>query len=143
MRYRNCIIGKELSHPIQIAESLLTPYSLMTKELQKNAGIFKYNTPDNFLELLLQKKEPISVFTYRPKNPWSKAVGYYSSGKIHLNIRKLPEMDKLDLIGFLLHEYAHYSGLHHGTGPLRNYITEDKLKYSVPYYLSENVKKWI
>jgi hypothetical protein len=143
MRFKNCIIGKELTYPIQIAESLLTPYSIMYKDLQKNAGIFKYNTPDNFLDLLLEKKEPISVFTYRPKNPWSKAIGYYSNGKIHLNIRKLPTMDKLDLVGFLLHEYAHYSGLNHGTGYTRNYITEDKLKYSVPYYLSENVKNWI
>jgi hypothetical protein len=143
MRFRNCIIGKELSNPIQVIESLLTPYSIMTKDLKKNADIFKYNTPKNFIELLLEKKEPISIFTFKPKNPWSKVIGYYQNGKIHLNIKKLPFMTEDEIIGFLLHEYAHYSGLNHGSGPLRNYITEDKLKYSVPYYLSQNVKKWI
>jgi hypothetical protein len=143
MRFRNCIIGKELSNPIQVIESLLTPYSVMTKDLKKNADIFKYDTPKNFIELLLGKKEPIGVFTFKPKNPWSKVIGYYQNGKIHLNIKKLPFMTENEIIGFLLHEYAHYSGLNHGSGPLRNYITEDKLKYSVPYYLSQNVKKWI
>lgn len=143
MRFRNCIIGKEIVNPIRIAEYLLTPYSAMIKDLHKNASIFKYNTPENFIELLLEKKEPINVYTYVPKNPWSKVVGYFSNGKIHLNLKKYAAMSESDLIGFLLHEYAHYSGLNHGTGYFRNYITEDKLKFSVPYYLSENVKRWM
>lgn len=142
-RFRNCIISSEVGSAIRVAEKLLSPESKMIQELESNKASFKYNTPENFIELLLKKKEIINVYTYRPYNIWSKVIGHYSDGKIYLNLRKLPSMGHIDLVGFLLHEYAHYSGLHHGTGPTRNYITKDKLLYSVPYYLSENVAKWI
>lgn len=143
MRFRNCVISNEVKEAVNTAEMLLSPYSIMIKDLEKNKTIFKYDTPENFIDLLLQKRDPINVYTFRSSNPFSKVIGHYSNGKIHLNLRKLPTMDHLDLVGFLLHEYAHYCGLNHGTGMFRNYITKDKLQFSVPYYLSENVSRWI
>ena len=143
MVFRNCVISKEVPRAINDATSLLFAYSPMIRELKELKNHFKYDTPENFVEMLLSTKKIINVYTYRPKNPWSKVIGYYSEGKIHLNLKKLPTMDHYELVGFLLHEYAHYSGLNHGTGFTRNYVTDDKLIYSVPYYLSQNVKRWI
>jgi len=137
------VISKEVARAINDATSLLFAYSPMIQELTGMKNHFKYDTPENFVEMLLSTKKIINVYTYKAKNPWSKVIGYYSEGKIHLNLKKLPTMDHYELVGFLLHEYAHYSGLNHGTGFTRNYVTDDKLIYSVPYYLSQNVKRWI
>jgi hypothetical protein len=143
MIFRNCVISKEVASAIKVATDLLSPHSLMIKELSSIKNHFKYDTPDNFVELLLQQREPINVYTYRSKKPWSRVIGYFSNGKIYLNVKKLPTMEHKEIVGFLLHEYAHYCGLNHGTGFTRNYITEEKLVYSVPYFLSTCVERWL
>jgi predicted SprT family Zn-dependent metalloprotease len=100
---------------------------------------WKYGTKGDVLKTLLQEREPIHLFTYRPWNPFTKAIGYFDGKDIHININKLPRLSNSDLVGLLLHEYAHYCGFTHGN----NYKTEEKCLYSVPYYLSENVEKWL
>lgn len=81
----------------------------------------------------------IPVFTYKPINPWTKAIAYFDGDSVHFNIRKLPSLTVTEITGTLLHEYAHYCGFTHGN----NWKTEEKCLYSVPYYLSENVGRWL
>jgi hypothetical protein len=82
---------------------------------------------------------PVCVFIYRPFNPWTKAIAYFDGKAIHFNIRKLPFLTVEQITGTLLHEYAHYCGFTHGN----NFKTKEKCLYSVPYYLSENVSRWL
>ena len=137
MRFRNNIIDRNVAHAIKEVEKLLTPDSTMIKELSGKKD-FKYNSGNDVHLVLLQEREPIPVFTYRPWNPWTKAMGYFDGKAIHINITKLDTFDFKELCGLLLHEYAHYCNFMHGN----NFKTQEKCLYSVPYYLSENITKW-
>ena len=140
--FKNCTLRNEITTSIVLAHKLLSPYSLMMKEL-KQKNDWKYNTPDNYVELLSSYKGIINVFTYNSKNPWSKVVAYYEQGSINFNIRKLHQLDCVDIAGTLIHELCHHVGINHGEGKFRNYKTKDKSLYSVPYYISDNIKKWV
>ena len=140
MRFRNCIISHEITHAIKQVEKLLTVDSSMIKELQsKNDWRFNSGTSGEVIVKLLEEREPINVYTYRPWNPFSKAVGYYDGKAIHINVKALESFNFEKLCGLLIHEYSHYCGFSHGN----NYKTEDKCKYSVPYFLSDNITRWI
>lgn len=86
---------------------------------------------------LLKRRDPIDVYYYKPLYPWSSALGYFDGEAIHINYKKM--LNHKEVVGLLLHEYAHYCGFKHGT----NYKSKDKCLYSVPYWLSENVKNYI
>jgi hypothetical protein len=137
MRFKNCVIDKNIAHAIKEVEKLLSPDSKMIKELSGKKD-FKYNSGKDVSSRLLEERQPISVFTYRPWNPWTKSMGYFDGKAIHINITKLNSFDFQELCGLLLHEYAHYCGFFHGN----NFKTQEKCLYSVPYYLSENITKW-
>lgn len=137
MRFKNNVIDKNVAHAIKEVESLLTPDSTMIKDLSAKND-FQYESGGMVHLVLLEQRQPIPVFTYRPWNPWTKAIGYFDGKAIHINITKLDKFDFKELCGLLLHEYAHYCGFKHGN----NFKTEHKCKYSVPYYLSENITKW-
>lgn len=137
MRFINNTYDLEINRAIDNAEKLLTLYSKMANDLTLKND-WKYGVRGDVLKTLLIERKPIEIYTYRPWNPWTKAIGYFDGKAIHINIKRLL-MDTVDLTGLLLHEYAHYCGYTHGN----NYKTEDKCLYSVSYYLSENVEKWL
>jgi hypothetical protein len=139
MRFLNCVLGKNVAHAIKQVESMLEPGSTMVKHLQsKNDWRFKSGTSGEVISRLLEDREPISVFTYRPWNPFSKAIGYFDGKSIYLNVRIVDNFDFNLVCGLLLHEFSHYCGFTHGN----NFKTNEKMLYSVPYYLSTNVEKF-
>lgn len=140
MRFENRTIQPEIAQAIEIAERLLLSMSKMMIELE-DKNDWKYNSgqgKDVVINLQL-RQAPLKVFTYKPINPWSSAIGYFDGFSMHINTRKLPFMSVKDIAANLLHEYCHYAGFTHGN----NYKTKDKCLYSVPYYVSENIDKWI
>jgi hypothetical protein len=141
MRFKNMTFHKQIDEAIKDAERLLSPDSLMMKELLgKNDFAFELGSGMKIAAtLMLGTSHYVNIFTYRPIIPWSKAIGYFDGKNIHINARKLPKMSHADLVANLLHEYAHAVGFGHGN----NRKTEFKVNRSVPYWLSENVTKWI
>jgi len=137
MRFVNNTYDLNVNRAIENANDLLTLYSKMANDISIKTD-WKYGVSGDVLNNLLQDREPIEIFTYRPWNPWTKAIGYFDGKAIHINIRRMP-MDITSITGLLLHEYAHYCGYTHGN----NYKTQDKCIYSVPYFLSENVHRWL
>ena len=144
MRFVNLTLNAKISMAISAAEVLLHPDSKMMKELvQKND--FKFNSGPGLdvVLSLVTRREPIEILFYKSLNPWSAAVGNFGGEAIHFNSRKFSSLSFHEVVGCLLHEYSHYCGFNHGTGRLANYKTPEKCQYSVPYFLSENVKRWI
>ena len=140
MRFDNRTLDPRITEACLVAERLLTSMSKMMIELEeKNDWKYNSGTGKEVYKKLNDYKEPIKVFTYKPFNPWTAAVGYFDGESIHINIRKLPDMTVSDIIANLCHEYSHYCGFTHGN----NYKTQDKCLYSVPYYISENIPKWL
>lgn len=140
MRFRNNMMDFKMKEAVDIANGLLTAASPLIKHITDKDD-FKYNSGYGVqvaLSLILSR-DCINVFSYRSINPFTKAIGYFDGEAIWINTRKLKHLSIADIVGFLLHEYSHYCGFKHGN----NYKTEDKCLYSVPYYLSENVKKWM
>lgn len=145
MKFLNCTSKTEINHPIAVAEKLLTPESVMYNEL-KEKNDWKYNSgsSENVIRLLFYIQfKPVEIFLFRPKNPWTKMIGFSNGKDIFINIYRLDNLNVTDLIGLMLHEYAHHVGFNHGLGWFANYKTQDKCQYSVPYYLSSNVEKWL
>lgn len=148
-RFKNMTFHEEITLAIKSAERLLDFGSPMIEHIRKKND-FKYDSGSGYnvsLTLLIPRKE-ILVFTYSPKNPFSAAIGYFDGKAIFLNARKLPSMHIQDIVANLVHEYAHYCSYHH-TDPgfwgkrRANYKTDHKCQFSVPYYLSENVGRWL
>jgi hypothetical protein len=140
MRFRNCIIDTKINEAVKIANGVLTAGSSLINDIS-NKDDFKYNSGHGIqvaLNLILAR-EPINVYSYKSINPLTKAIGYFDGEAIWINTRKLDSLNMVDVVGLLLHEYSHYCGYKHGY----NFKSEEKCKYSVPYFLSENVKRWI
>jgi hypothetical protein len=139
MRFKNCTINQRLNHAISYVETLLHEDSRMMFDLrQKNDWKYNSGSSEEIVKELIIKRPIINVYTYRPFNPFTRAIGYYKNNAIHINIKFLDNFDYQLVCGLLLHEYAHYCGYSHGN----NFKTQDKVLYSVPYYLSENVTRW-
>lgn len=140
-RFKNNTIHAKIDEAIRDAEALLDPRSPMVFEIYTKFD-FEFNSghPVQIISKLLASKEPVvNIFTYRPFNPWTSAIGYFDGKDIHINVRKLPYLSHVDLVANLCHEYAHACGFTHGN----NYKTEYKCKHSVPYFISENVGRWL
>lgn len=145
MLFENKTNNSDITAAINLAERLLFTDSKMMSELY-NKNDFKYGSGDGHEvaeKLQLLPPWPIPVYAYRPKNPFSKAIAYRDSFGIHFNIYKISKLTTVEMTGTLLHENAHERGFNHGTGWFANYKTDEKVKYSVPYFLSENVSKWL
>lgn len=122
---------------ISEAERLLLPDSPLMALVSITK--FKYGAESiDVVGELTKNREPINIYTYRPWNPFTKAIGYYDKKGIHININILKNFDFKKIVGLLIHEYSHYCKFHHGN----NFVTENKKKYSVPYFLSENVTRF-
>lgn len=140
MRFRNNIIDPKVSEACVEASNLLKEGSRMILEISaKNDFKFNSGSGEEIAKNLLVQRDPINLYVYKPLYPFSKAIGYYDGEAIWINLRKMSVMGLEDLVGLLLHEYAHYCGYKHGS----NYKSKDKCQYSVPYFLSENVGRWV
>jgi hypothetical protein len=139
MRFRNCVIDKEIGLAIKECELLLVENSNIMNELKVKED-FKFDSGlgHQIVLNLLSQRPPVSVFVYKAKNPWSAALGYSDGKSIYINTRKLP-INRRDLVGLLLHEYSHFCGYSHGN----NWPSEEKNIYSVPYFISSNISRWI
>jgi hypothetical protein len=140
MKFKDCTTNLKVIEAISIADKLLSPYSKMLNEIYSKDD-FKYESGQGatIANKLVYTEGPVKVFFYKPWNPWTKAIGYSDGIAIHINKRIIDSLEHADLVGLLLHEWSHHCGFHHGN----NYKTKDKVLYSVPYYISENVGKWI
>lgn len=139
-RFQNQTNQSKISDAIVIAESLLVYNSKMLVDVSKKND-FKFESGKGVeVSLALYASQSIvNVYTYKPFNRWTSAIGYSDGKDIFVNIRKLPERSVLDVAANLLHEFAHHAGFKHGN----NFKTQEKVDFSVPYYLSENILKWI
>ena len=140
MRLENRTNHKIITEAIQKAHALLLPESPMMLDL-RNKNDFAYNsgTGEEVYQKIIGDTSLAFVFTYKPKWRWSKAMGYSDKVGIHINILKLDRLDFSDLVGLLCHESMHQVGFGHGN----NFKTKEKCEKSVPYYVSENIKKWV
>ena len=138
--YNNILGNKEVADAITIAEKLFMPDSPMMIELKaKNDWKYNSGTGEEVFKKITECTKIAPVFMYKSKWFWSAALGYSDGKSIYINSRKFGSLDKAELIGLLLHEAAHMCGFSHAN----NYKTEDKVKFSVPYYVSENIVKWL
>lgn len=138
MKFQNKAESISIEAAILDAERLLKANSPMMESIM-GKYIWKYNSgySSDIVLALLTPRDPIDVYYYKPLYPWSSSLGYFDGEAIHINYKKV--LNHSALVGLLLHEYAHYCGFKHGN----NYKSKDKVLYSVPYFLSENVDLWL
>lgn len=138
--FENRTNNPEITKAILKAEKLFRPDSTMMFDICKKND-FKYNsgTGEEVFQRIVNYKETVPVFTYRSRNPFTRALGYSDRYGIHINTRKLQGMSIQTLVGLLCHEYLHQVGFSHGN----NFKTQDKVLYSVPYFVSENIGRWL
>jgi len=79
----------------------------------------------------------ITVTTYRPWNPWTKAIAYAQNNTIYVNERKLNSLEIADYVGNFCHETMHLLGYQHKG----NYVTEYNLR-TVPYVIGSLAEAW-
>lgn len=138
MKFINHTNHKELSDAAIEAIKLLRWNSKMFNELDLKT-YWKYGA-SNVSARLFAGPENVRLLTYRPWNPMTKAIAMTNGdGNIHFNVYKVSKTTLASKVGTILHEYAHLCGFKHGN----NFKTKEKCLYSVPYYLSENVERWV
>ena len=139
-KFQNNVIGYGVNDAVMVAEKLLMPESKMLKEFrEKNDWKYNSGNGEQVYEKIISCTSIVPIFTYRPKWIFTKAVGYFDGQNIHINLRKIENLTTINLVALLVHEWLHAAGFSHGN----NYQTDDKNKYSVNYYASENIGKWI
>ena len=140
MRFQNNVIDKKVAEAVKDAEALFLPSSLMMQELRLKND-FKYNSGsgEEIYQRVLSHEIALPVFTYKPVWRFTKAIGYFDGKATHINILKLPCMKHEEVVANLCHEKFHQMGWSHGN----NYKTKDKVLFSVPYFVSENIKRWL
>jgi hypothetical protein len=147
MKIINCSLIPDLTLAAEKACALLKPDSKMIAELgmkddwEYNSGVGVYVG----VKMAQKPDEPLRLLSYRPKNPLSNTIGYRRAGTdmAFINLYRLKTLSFKDLVAWTLHEYSHYRGFLHGTGWFANYKTKHKCQYSVPYYISENIGRWL
>lgn len=145
-RFQNSTVGlPKLIEAIRLAEQdLVISSDIMLDLAEKND--WKYNSGKNGQEIalkLLAERPSVSVYV-KQGDPKSAAIGAYSNGVITLYEHYVERATIDELRASLRHEYAHYAGFSHISGPFgltSNYKTKDKCLYSVPYWLSEYGKQ--
>lgn len=139
-KFENRTLDKSLNLAIAKANELLWIGSIMMLDIMKKND-FKYDSGGGLLVhmKISQCKKVAPIFFYKPLNPFTSAMGYSDGKAIYLNSRKFKDFTFNDLVGLLCHEYLHMVGFNHGN----NYKTQEKCLYSVNYFVSENVSKWI
>ena len=141
-RFENRTLDKGINAVIIKANELLYPNSNMLRELiDKNDFKFKSGDGKDVVNKIVYCKAVAPIFFYKPKNPFTRAMGYSDGKAIYLNSRKFKDFSFNDLVGLICHEYLHMVGFSHGN----NYKTAEKCLYSVNYFVSESISqgKWI
>ena len=137
--YVNCINDKIKNAAID-AERLLHPESVMVKELlEKNDWKYDSGSGLDVYNKIASCNKIAPVFTYKPKWIFTKALGYSDGKAVFVNLRKLDSFSHQDIIGLLCHEWLHVCGFSHGN----DFPSKDKNLYSVNYFVSQNVGKWL
>lgn len=142
-RFNLCAISTKLEIAIDEVKYLLSPNTPMMIDISGKQD-WKYNSGSGLSihDSLLKERDVINVYIVPSKN--TKAVAYFQNGNIYIYQSYLDIATTDELIGTLLHEYAHYCGFNHNSSfGTSNFKTKAKCLYSVPYYLSENVSRWI
>lgn len=144
-RFQNSTVGlPKLIEAIRLAEQDLAPQSEMMDAIyRKNDWKYNSGTGFNVFHELTEERPLVSVYV-KQGNPKSAAIGAYSNGVITLYEHYVERASVDELRASLRHEYAHYAGFSHISGPFgmtSNYKTKDKCLYSVPYWLSEYGKE--
>jgi predicted metallopeptidase len=140
-RFQNMTNQQKVNDAIVVAESLLSFNSNMMSEIKaKNDFAFDSGTGIQVYDKICKCEAVAPVYTYKAKWFLSKALGYSDSTGVYLNLRKLDSISYKELIGLLCHEWLHY-GPHFTHG--NNYPSEFKNKFSVNYFVSSNISKWI
>ena len=133
-RFINKTINTKIKDAIVLANQYLDADSDLMQAI-KLKNDWKYPAGLKGIDVYLnlyRDREPVDVYTYKPFNVFSAAIGYFDGDSIHLNLRKLDSMSVNDVAGCLVHEYGHYCNYGHGS----NWPSEDKNNYSVPYFCS-------
>lgn len=139
MKFDNRTIEPRVYKAIMDAEYLLLPDSKMMAELAvKDDFAFNSGTGKEVVHKIVNCNKKAAVYFYKPFNPFTKALGYSDGKDIHLNVRVFDKLSHNDLVGLLCHEWLHFL-FSHGN----NYKTEFKVKFSVNYFVSENVSRWL
>jgi predicted metallopeptidase len=144
IKFDNRTTNLELNSLIYKASALLEMDSVMMADIRcKND--FKYESGSGLeVSLKIYKCDKVApIFFYKPKWRFTKAMGYSDGKAIHLNSYKFDSFSDADIIGLLLHEYLHFVGFNHGTGMRANYWNEDKSNHSAPYFVSDNISRWL
>lgn len=139
-KFKNCIVGYGIDKAIKIAESLFHPDSKMMTII-KYKDDFKYNSGKGIeiYNKIVSQNVELPVFTYKPKWPWSKAVGYYDGKSVYINQYVIQNLSQNEIVALLCHEAMHAHQFTHGN----NYKTRDKVLHSVPYFVSENIEEFL
>jgi hypothetical protein len=140
LRFQNMTAHHDIRLAVSIASNLITDESRMLAEI-RTKNDFAYNSGSGLkiADNLLWKRSPVPVFLFKAVNPFSKSIGYFDGKSIHINTRSLDNLSIVQLSGLMLHEYGHYCGYGHGN----NFKTKSKTETSLPYFLSENIHRWI
>jgi hypothetical protein len=140
LRFENKTFHHDIRLAITIASTLISEKSKMIEEIKtKNDFAFNSGIGAKVAANLLLDRPLVPVFLYKSINPFTKALGYFDGKAIHINRRSLDKLSIVQLTGLMLHEYGHYCGYTHGN----NFRTKAKTETSVPYFLSENIDRWI
>lgn len=140
MRFVNKTLNEQIDAAIVSAERLLKHDSPMLAEIEmKNDFAFDSGKGSYVASKLRTGYYPLTISTYLPWNPFTKVIGYYDGSSIFINLKILPRLHMKDMVANLLHEYAHHCGFTHGN----NYPSHEKNLYSVPYFISSNIEKWL
>jgi hypothetical protein len=112
--------------PQEFTHTNLTSYDVFIAI--RNAAIY---LPDRY----------VIVETYRPKWPWSKAIGYTLPSKpnyIFINQNMLSTLENADYVGNFAHEFMHLIGFEHKG----NYPGKFRNLESVPYVIGSLAEAW-
>lgn len=132
---------KALEHAAEAAQNLLREDSPMLYDIMKKND-WKYSSGDGYHIATCLRAYPfnVNILTYRPFNPFTRAIAMTNGdGAIHFNIYKVHKSKLSDMVGTILHEYSHLCNFKHGN----NFKTKHKCEFSVPYWLSSNVERWL
>jgi hypothetical protein len=140
IRFQNRTAHHDIRLAITIASTLISEKSKLIAEIKtKNDFSFDSGTGLEVAANLLTTRPLVPVFLFKSVNPFTSSLGYFDGKSIHINRRSIDKLSIVQLTGLMLHEYGHYCGFTHGN----NFKTKDKIETSVPYFLSENIHRWI
>jgi predicted metallopeptidase len=135
------VINDKVRDAALVAERLLQYESSMMKELRaKNDWKYNSGSGEEVYQKIVKCTAIAPILFYKAFNPWSSVIGYSDGKAIYINSRKINQLTHEDIVANLCHEWLHFGpGFSHGN----NYPSKEKNQFSVPYFVSSNIKKWL